>query len=301
MVGPPVSLQLLKIGSGGNPELFGLEGWQWVYIFWGLPAVALGVAVLYLLPDYPALAGWLEPDEREALEGQLAREKAAHGAGKHMTVLEALRNPKVLILAGAYCGVVTGSLGLTFFMPSILESWYHLKLDDLTWPLVLPPAALLCGFVLIGWSSDRMHERRYHTVLPIYAGSAALGVLAALDAPPLWVAVALFVLVTASNAYLPIFWTLPGLFLTELAAAGCIGFINSVGNLGGFFGPSLLGVVKQNTGDFRVALMILAALTALSATIILSLGLGKRPDAGSGSESDSIEPAVPEAVLPEPV
>ncbi len=102
--------------------------------------------------------------------------------------------------------------------------------------------------------------------------------MAFLDAPPLWITVGLFVVGTTSNAFLPAFFTLPNLFLTEAAAAGSIGLINSIGNLGGFLGPSLLGVVKQQTGDFRIGLMIVAALAAISGTVILTLGHGKRPE-----------------------
>ena len=102
IVSPKISYQLLKIGTEGNPELLGLEGWQWVYIFWGIPAVLLGVVVLFFLTDRPGQAKWLEPDEREALERQLKHEKEIHRGGKHMTVLQALRNPRVLVLAGAY-------------------------------------------------------------------------------------------------------------------------------------------------------------------------------------------------------
>jgi ACS family tartrate transporter-like MFS transporter len=126
-IGPPVSGQLLKIGTGGNPELFGLEGWQVAFIFWGLPAVVLGVMVLFVLTDKPRQAHWLEPEEREALEQELKREKDARHPSHHMTVLEALRHPKVMLLTAAYFFVVTGNYGIEFFLPSIFENWYGLS------------------------------------------------------------------------------------------------------------------------------------------------------------------------------
>ena len=113
-----------------HPEVLGLRGWQWMYIGWGIPAIILGVLVLFLLPDWPRDARWLQPDEREALEAELEREKKLHRKGhKHMTVLEALRHPKVLWLAAAYFFVVSTSYGVEIFLPSILEKWYSLNLS----------------------------------------------------------------------------------------------------------------------------------------------------------------------------
>ncbi|MGE3822094.1 MAG: MFS transporter, partial [Isosphaeraceae bacterium] len=131
-IGPPISGQLLKIGTDGRAELFGLEGWQVAFIFWGIPAVVLGVMVLFILTDRPAQAHWLEPDEREALRAELAREKAERHTGHHMTVMEALSHPKVLVLAAAYFFVVTGNYGVEFFLPSIIESWYGLTPQDIS-------------------------------------------------------------------------------------------------------------------------------------------------------------------------
>ena len=285
IVSPKISNILLRIGTDEtingvvvhHPEVLGLEGWQWVYIAWGIPAVVLGVLVLLLLTDKPGQARWLLPDEREALEAELKREKALHPARGHMTVWQGLGNPKVLILAAAYFFVVTGNYGVEFFMPRILESLYDMKLDQLTWLVILPPIGSLVGQLFIGWNSDRTRERRLHTVFPIYLGAAALGVMVLFEKPPVWLTVGLFILaMTGLKAYLPAFWSLPTLFLSESAAAGSIGLINSVGNLGGFFGPTVLGFVKNATGSFRGGLAYLAVSMTISATIILMLGLGKR-------------------------
>ena len=291
MISPKLSNGLLTIGTveklpGGqllrHPEVWGLEGWQWVFIAWAVPAVVLGVLVLVYLTDRPAQAKWLDPDERQALETELQREKDASAAGGHMTVGQALANPKVLILAGAYFCAVTGNYGVEFFMPKILERWYDLNMASLTWLIVLPPLGSLIGQLFVGWNSDRTGERRFHTVLPVYLGAASLAALAVIPAPPLVVAVALFFLaLTGLKAYLPAFWSLPSLFLAESAAAGSIGLINSVGNLGGFIGPWLLGRIDRLTGSFRGGLTVLAVSIALAATIILLLGVGRRP-AGNG-------------------
>ncbi|HWE35169.1 MAG TPA: MFS transporter [Isosphaeraceae bacterium] len=284
IVSPKPTNWLLRIGTDEtikgvvvhHPEVLGLEGWQWVYIAWGIPAVLLGFVVLFFLTDRPGHAGWLEADERDALELELKREKALHGASRHMKVTEAFRNPKVLLLAAAYFFIVTGNYGVEFFMPSILERWYNLKLDDLTWLVIIPPMGSLVGQLFIGWSSDRTKERRLHASVPIYFGAAALAATL-LSRGNLWLTVALFTVALAGlKAYLPAFWSLPSLFLTEAAAAGSIGLINSVGNLGGQVGPTVIGTVETVTGSFRGGILFLATSMAISATIIILLGLGRR-------------------------
>ena len=273
IISPKISNELLKIGLDGNPTLLGMVGWQWVYIAWGLPAVVLGVLVFLLLTDRPGQAHWLEPDEREALERELKREKARHHPGRPMGVLEGLRHPTVLALAAAYFLVVAGNYGVEFFLPSILERWYGLKLDRLTWLVILPPIGSLIGQLFVGWSSDRTHERLLHAVVPISMGTLALAVILMLEDPPLWLTVALFTLaMTGLKASLPAFWSLPSLFLTEAAAAASIGMINAVGNLGGFLGPYVLGKVETITGSFRGGIAFLGVSIALSATVILALG-----------------------------
>ena len=288
IVTPNLSFALLKIGTDEvvngvavhHPEVWGLEGWQWIYIVWGLPAVLLGVAVLFLLPDHPRHAKWLTPEEREALENELAAEKAKGAAGGHMTVLQALRHPKVLLLALAYFCTVTGSYGVVFFLPSILKDWYDLKYDALTWLVILPPLFALVAQVGVGWNSDRTKERRLHAVLPIVIGALALAALPSTRGTlPLTVA-CFIVAFIGFKAYQPAFWTMPNLFLASSAAAGSIGLINSVGNLGGFLGPYLLGKVETVTGSYVGGIYYLCGSMLVSATILFFLGLGHREKAG---------------------
>ncbi len=288
MLSPKISNALLKIGTSETvngvlvqrPEFLGLEGWQWVYIFWGIPAVILGVVVFFMLTDRPGEARWLTAEERDALEGELEKEKATRARGRRMTVFEALRHPKVLLLALAYFCIVTGSYGVEFFMPSILKDWYDMSLDKLTWLIILPPTLALAGQLFVGWNSDRLKERRYHATLPILLGALALG-LAPLTRGHLgWTVVCFMVAFAGFKAYMPAFWALPSLFLTEAAAAGSIGLINSIGNLGGYLGPSLLGEVKTITGSYVGGIYYLCFSMTLAGIIIFFLGLGaKEPPA----------------------
>lgn len=333
MLSPLISYPILRIGStdvvNGRvvqyPELLGLEGWQWVYITWGIPAVILGILVFVLLPDRPAHARWLEPEEREALEAELAREKAerkaagarlskpngttqphppaelpadAAGPGEpatwpaatpastapestghsshSMTLWQGLTNPKVLVLCAIYFFIVTGNYGVESFLPTILEEWYHLSKSQLQWLLVIPALGSLLGQVTIAWSSDRTLERRAHTAIPIYLGAAALGATL-LAQHPLWLMIFLFTLAaTGLKAYLPAFWSLPSLFLTETAAAGSIGLINSVGNLGGFIGPKAMGWLAKQTASYTPGIVFLCVSMVIAASIVIALPLGHR-------------------------
>jgi ACS family tartrate transporter-like MFS transporter len=284
IVSPKISNFLLKIGTDETvngvvvhrPEVLGLEGWQWIYIAWGIPAVVLGFVVFFALTDRPAQARWLSPDERDALEKELEREKGLRKPGHRMTVLAALGNPKVLLLAAAYFCSVTASQGFEFFLPSILQQWYSLKFNAITWLVILPPLLALGGQLFVGWNSDRLKERRLHAVAPIVLGAVALAV-APLTQGNLALSIGCFMLAFVGfKAYLPAFWALPSLFLTEAAAAGSIGLINSIGNLGGFFGPTVLGAVQKMTGSFVGGIYYLSASMAVSALILFFLGLGRK-------------------------
>jgi MFS transporter, ACS family, tartrate transporter len=318
IVSPKLSYFLLRIGTTEefgdviihHPALLGMQGWQWMFIAWGIPAVILGILVLFHLPDWPREARWLTPDERDALEQELSHEKEQHKQGRrHMTVLQALQHPQVLLLAAAYFFVVTASYGVEIFLPKILENWYDLSLSNVTWAVLIPPIGGLVGQLLVGWSSDRTGERRMHGSVPIYLGAVALGCTLLI---PTWLsfnwrlglALSLFtVALLGLKSYMPAFWALPSLILTEAAAAGSIGLINSVGNLGGFVGPSLLGFIKTQTHSFLPGLLYLCFSMVVSATIIFTLGLGHGATKRRSSQDahpESLPDEEPDAII-EPV
>ncbi len=308
-ISPRLSYYMLRIGSDEtvqslvdgkmvetivhHPMLLGLKGWQWMYIGWGLPAVILGVIVYLFMTDRPRNANWLTQDERDALENELANEKAHRkAAGGHMTLKQALGHPKVLLLTAAYFFIVTGNYGVEMFLPSILKDWYKDTLTDsmLAWVLMIPPIGSLVGQLFVGWSSDRTKERRFHAAIPIYIGAAALA-LTMIRGQSLTAMILLFTAAAlGTKAYLPAFWTLPSLFLTEAAAAGSIGLINSFGNLGGAVGPNLLGFLKDKTGSYLPGILYLCISMAVSATIIIALGLG-RHDGKPAAEKNALADA----------
>ncbi len=304
-ISPLISYPLLSIATVVKPDgtrvsdtlAPGLHGWQWVFIAWGIPAVVLGLVVLRYLTDRPRQARWLAEDEREALETELERERAEHKARGHMTLIEALKNPKVLVLAAAYFFIVTGNYGVEFFLPSILKKWYGLTNFQMMWLLTLPAAGSLLGQLFIGWNSDRTKERRVHAAAPIYLGAAALA-LTVVNRHPLPLMMVLFILAaTGLKAYLPAFWALPSLFLTSTAAAGSIGFINSVGNLGGYVGPKAMGWFSKQTGSYIPGISILCVSMTIAATIILLLPLSQR----TPGSSPVVDPFVEADAIIEPI
>lgn len=277
IVSPKISNWLLTIGQdAAHPPVLGMVGWQWVYVFWAIPAVLLGGVVFFYMTDRPRQAKWLTFEESEALEAELERERAITRKGKRMTVLEALKHPRVLLLALVYFCTVTGSYGIEFFMPSILKDWYGMDMNALTWLIMLPPAVAVIGQLSMGWSSDHYKERRWHSVLPIVCGACALLLMPLTHGNLVLTMICLMVAFAGFKSYMPSFWSLPHSFLTEAAAAGSIGLINSFGNLGGFFGPAILGNVQKITGSFVGGLYYLGGSMLVAATILFFSGLGKR-------------------------
>jgi ACS family tartrate transporter-like MFS transporter len=262
-----------------HPQLWGLDGWQWIYIGWGIPAILLGLLVLVWLTDRPGHARWLTAEEREALEAELAAEKAAktavHG---HMSVLGALKDPRVLLLCTAFLFMCTGNYGIEIFMPSILKDIYKLSNDTLTWILIIPPLGSLVAQMFVGWNSDRTGERRWHTVVPMYAAAVSVGLMLIPGLPVAAMVVLLTVAAIGFKAYLPAFWALPNIFLAEAAAAGAVGLINSVGNLGGFIGPYTVGAIKDWSHSFLPALAVLCVCATVAGSLILALtGFARSP------------------------
>lgn len=297
VIGPVLCGYLVTYGSdikvngvvvGHHPPLWGLDGWQWVYILWGIPAVALGVIVLFMLPDKPRNARWLRDEERNALETALASEKPKEKT--HMSLWQGLRHPKVLALSFAYFCTVTGSYGIVFFMPKIIKDWYQLDYNKIGWLSTLPAFMALAGQLFVGWNSDRMKERRWHTMIPILIGAAAIAIAPSTKGH-LWLTIACFMLALGGlKAYLPAFWTMPYLFLASSAAAASIGMINSVGNLGGQLGPWVIGNVQKVTGAFDKGLYFLACSMMVTATIVFFLGLGGK-EKQPGEAKPAAEPA----------
>ncbi|CAF1276499.1 unnamed protein product [Rotaria sordida] len=275
-ISPKISYYFLRMNTIENGiyyrTLFKLKGWQWMYIIWGIPAVILGIVILFFLTDRPKDANWLSKEECRVLETELSIELVrGQIVGGHLTLFQALRHIKVLLLGIAYFFIVTGNYGVDLFLPTILRDWYHLNDGLLTWLLMIPPFGALIGMLIIGFSSDRTKERRFHTAIPILIGAIGLG-LTLIRQQSLITMIILFTIASiGTKAYLPAFWSLPSLFLSESAAAGSIGLINSIGSIGGGVGPIILGVFKDRTGSFFLGILLLSISMCLTSVIIMIL------------------------------
>ena len=264
----PVSNAIASIISGailGMDGVLGLKGWQWIFIIEAIPAVLLAFVVLKLMTDRPALANWLNADEKEWLEGQLQAERSQVESSGRLSMLQALTDPRVLVLSAIYLASVTAGYGIVFFLPQIVKG---LGLSNLMTGFVtaIPYAIGTIGLVLWGYSSDRRKERRWHLI--ISTSLAAVGLLCAgWLSHSFWAIVAISVFTVGIYGSRPTFWPMPSVFLTGAAAAVGMALINSIGNLGGYFGPMIVGWIKDSTKSFEMALYFLAGCALLSAMI----------------------------------
>ena len=284
IAGPNISRLMIDIGTGGNPLVLGLRGWQWVYIFWGIPAVIMGVVVFFALTDRPHQAKWLTEEERNALENELRREREQDGAGSHHLGLRALFQNRttlatVILLSLAYFFGNAANYGVDFFLPTILTSWYgatFTKPSTILFFGSLPYIVMLLAQIGIGRRSDRTGERWLHAALPVFFGAVMLAIVPSSQGTLILTLVVFGLILGGIRGYLPAFWALPSLLLHGTAAAAAIGFINSFGNLGGFLGSIIMGKRAKGITSFDFGLYVLAACAAISATIILGLGVWHR-------------------------
>ena len=265
IIGSPVSGLLLGI------NWLGLAGWRWLFIIEGAPAIIFGVVTIFYLTDRPHQAKWLPEDERQWLVGELEKEKQVKHSTRSYSILQALRHREVVLLTLAYFFMVTAVYGLNFWLPTIIKKVSGSRNFIVTLISALPYCVGLISILLVGWSSDRTRERRWHTALSMMTASAGLLLSVVFrDNTPL--AVAMFCIAAAGTAgYLPGFWALPGSFLTGTAAAASIGLINSVGNLGGFAGPFIVGYLSRATGSYVGGILYLSLSALLASGLILSL------------------------------
>jgi ACS family tartrate transporter-like MFS transporter len=263
VIGSPLAGAILTVRWGGWP------GWRWLFVLEGIPAVVLGIVTIYFLPDWPSDARWLEAEEREWITEELAREKEAKLQLKRISIGEALRMRRVILLTLIYFLSVTGIYGFAVWFPTILKRATGFSNFTVTLLAALPYVAGVIAMLVNGWHSDRSRERRWHTAVPLFVGAACLGGALSFSGN-LALAFALMIVVGAcTTAFLPSFWPLPTEFLAESAAAASMGLINALGNLGGFLGPYAMGYLRSRTGSFAPGLIVLLACMAAAGMLVL--------------------------------
>jgi MFS transporter, ACS family, tartrate transporter len=267
VIGAPLSATLMDLG-----DFAGLHGWQWLFLIEGLPAVVCGLAALRLLTDRPEKASWLTTAERDWLMREKAEERHRKGAKAHGNAGASLRNPRVWFLSLIFFLNTAVTYGIFLWLPKILEEASGLKGVRLGALSAIPFAAALVGMILIGAHSDRTGERRWHVACCALAAAAGL-VLAVLTHSSVPLLVMSFTLCqVGQRSITSVFWTIPPAFLGGSAAAAGIALINSIGNLGGLLGPTLMGALKRGP-SYTLPLLVLATAMVVLSTLVVSLRL----------------------------
>ncbi len=269
-LGSPISAALLEMNG-----VMGMHGWQWMFILEAIPALILGVVVFFYMTDKPEQAKWLKDDERAWLVKAMAEENAKKSDGAKHSILSGLANPRVLALAMIYFGTSAGLYTLGIWAPQIIK---QLGVSSMTVGFLnaIPPIVSVIAMVLWSRHSDRTGERTWHVVLACLAASVGLVVAAGANSVVGLIAALTLVNIGISCAKPPL-WSMPTMFLSGAAAATGIATINSIGNLGGFAGPAMIGWVKDQTGSYAGGLYFVAGLLVMSAVLTLILARSTKP------------------------
>jgi ACS family tartrate transporter-like MFS transporter len=268
VIGAPLSTALL-----GLQGYLGLHGWQWLFLLEGAPAIVLGIATLWVLTDAPSQANWLAADEREWLDQRVTAENAAKAKTAHMNVWQVLSNPALLAFSFVKFCVLVAFFGVTLWLPQIVKAMGNLTNFEVGLISAIPYAFSAVMSVAVSRHSDKTGELTLHIVVPALLGCAGF-VLAAITNNPYLGLIGLCFAATGVWIANTVFWAMPAARLTGTAAATGFAMINSVGNLGGFFGPYFTGWVRGITPDFSWALVLLGAFLGVAAIIVLILGRG---------------------------
>jgi ACS family tartrate transporter-like MFS transporter len=270
IIGSPLSAALMKI------HWLGYSGWRWLLILEGLPAVIFGVITLYYLTDRPKDAKWLTEEERNWIDSELEAEKKAIQGKEKVSVWKAFLHRDVLILTAVYFFGTNVSYGFTLWLPKMMQKLSGYGALETTLISAIPFIAAWPFMIAIGWSSDRTHERRWHTCASLVLAALGLGVARVTDSVPIGLA-AFTVAAMGINGRMPPFWSMPNAFLAGTSAAAVIGSINSVGNLGGFVGPYLVGWLTDRTKNYQAGVLYLIGSALMAAVLVLFVKPRKRP------------------------
>jgi ACS family tartrate transporter-like MFS transporter len=266
VIGSPLAGVLLGL------SWLGLRGWRWLFILEGIPAVLFGIITLFYLTDWPHEAKWLREDEREWITEQLRREKEAKKRVRSCSIWDAIRHRDVMVLTLCYLCAMTGSYGIGFWFPTIVKRVSGLSDLKVTLIGALPYVAAIVVQQANGWHSDSTRERRWHAAMPVFLCGCGLALAVLFRSNPV-ISIALLVLAGgAFYGFQPVFWAVPTIFLGESAAAASIGLINSVGNLGGFVGPIIMGFLATRLHSFSAGLLYLVGNLFMAGVLILMVG-----------------------------
>jgi len=264
IIGSPLAGWLLGV------PLFGLKGWQVLFILECVPAIVFGIILLYWLPDWPKDAKWLTEEEKVKLTEDFNKEIAAKNSVKKYTIWQAFCDKEVIKLCFIYFMWITGFWGFNFWMPTVLKAVSGWSNAAIGWVIVIPMTITLITMILVGNSASRTGEKRWHVAICMFIGAVGMGVGPFVTDPMISL---VLVCLSAIGVYsgMGVWWTYPTSFLSGPAAAGAVGLINSMGNVGGWVGPYLTGFIKTATGSFQWAYVYLAFSLTVAGLCILTL------------------------------
>jgi MFS transporter, ACS family, tartrate transporter len=264
IVGGPIAGAILGTHWLNTP------GWRWLFLLEGIPAILLGATTFFVLPDRPKDARWLTHDERDWIAARLDEERRAKAHAEQVTIWRALRHPAVLVLTAGLFFTYTGGYAFWFWFPTMLQrltGWTDVQ--RIGWVGAIPFVAGLIGMLILGWSSDRMGERRWHFAIPQLTAALAFGVWFVIPHSVVLLIVVFTLVGFGTVAYLPSFWALPSAFLTSSAAAAAVGFINCTASIGGFVGPKIIGNLSQRTGSFTAGFIFMIVCFTIASLLVL--------------------------------
>lgn len=265
IVGSPISGALLNLHGSG------LSGWQWMFLIEGLPAIVLGGIVFVTLADTPHQARWLKGEEKAWLLNELAREKSSELELPQHGFWRVLLSPTLWLLSLVYFAVATTMYGLTLWLPSVIRALSGLSYFLTGVVAVIPFLVTTAAMVLVGMSSDRTQERRWHTAVPAFLGAAGL-LLAGFGHSTVLVVAGIGLGLAFAESMVGPFWAMATSSMAGISAAAGIAVINSLGNLGGYFGPDIIGIFRTANGGFRGGMLAISATLVISGSIALVVG-----------------------------
>jgi ACS family tartrate transporter-like MFS transporter len=265
VIGGPVGGALLTLDGR-----FGLGGWQWLFFIEGIPSIILGLIVLVVLVDRPNDATWLKNEEREWLTERLAAERRIRERVAETSAARALTSGVVWWLALLYFLALAAYLGTVFFGPAVLSDTLHVS--NLTVGYIMGGTGIagVVGMLLNGANSDRTNERIAHSAVPMFAMALGFAIMARSRGAVMLIA-GLALISFSMNAFFPVYWCLPAALLSGPAAAGGIALINSIGNLGGFVAPNIVGYGKTISGGYAGSMWILGGFAVIAGLMTLAL------------------------------
>jgi ACS family tartrate transporter-like MFS transporter len=265
IVGSPISGALLNLHGAG------FAGWQWMFLMEGLPAIVLGAIVFSILPDTPHEATWLKGEERAWLLETLESERKAETPVAPGSFWKVLVSPTIWMLSLVYFGVSTTMYGVTLWLPTVIRSLSGLSYFWTGVVATLPFLLTVIAMVWVGMRSDRTGERRWHTAVPAFVAGASL-VVAGYGASAIVVVAAIALGLAGAESMCGPFWAMATSRMDGLSAAAGIAVINSLANLGGYYGPDIIGLFRTANGGFRGGLIAIAATVTLSGLTALFVG-----------------------------